>query len=122
MVSRAATEGCSDNFSNSGVNVVPLTNLDALQSFVDEIAAASPKTKVIVPKYQAISHENRWKLNDDEFDDADRRTVNLADLRPRRFAPKSRAIRKPSLGVCGNHVLSAQREATATISACFPLC
>jgi len=27
------------------------TNLDALQSFVQEIAAASPKTKVIVPKY-----------------------------------------------------------------------
>ena len=27
------------------------TNLDALQSFVQEIVAASPKTKVIVPKY-----------------------------------------------------------------------
>jgi hypothetical protein len=27
------------------------TNLDALQSFVQEILAASPKTKVIVPKY-----------------------------------------------------------------------
>jgi hypothetical protein len=26
-------------------------NLDALQSFVQEIVAASPKTKVIVPKY-----------------------------------------------------------------------
>jgi hypothetical protein len=25
--------------------------LDALQSFIQEIAAASPKTKVIVPKY-----------------------------------------------------------------------
>ena len=32
--------------------------LDALQSFVQEIAAASPKTKVIVPKYfDAISLE-----------------------------------------------------------------
>ena len=27
------------------------TNLDALQSFVKEVVAASPKTKVIVPKY-----------------------------------------------------------------------
>jgi hypothetical protein len=26
-------------------------DLDALQSFIQEIAAASPKTKVIVPKY-----------------------------------------------------------------------
>jgi hypothetical protein len=34
------------------------TNLDALQSFVEEIATASPKTKVIVPKYfEAISLE-----------------------------------------------------------------
>ena len=33
-------------------------NLDALQSFVEEIASASPKTKVIVPKYfEAISLE-----------------------------------------------------------------
>jgi L-ascorbate metabolism protein UlaG (beta-lactamase superfamily) len=33
-------------------------NLDALQSFVEEIATASPKTKVIVPKYfEAISLE-----------------------------------------------------------------
>jgi len=33
-------------------------NLDALQSFVSEIATASPKTKVIVPKYfEAISLE-----------------------------------------------------------------
>jgi L-ascorbate metabolism protein UlaG (beta-lactamase superfamily) len=32
------------------------TNLDALQSFVKEVAAASPNTKVIVPKYfEAIS-------------------------------------------------------------------
>jgi len=37
-------------------------NLDALQSFVEEIAAASPKTKVIVPKYfEAISLETAGK-------------------------------------------------------------
>jgi L-ascorbate metabolism protein UlaG (beta-lactamase superfamily) len=36
--------------------------LDALQSFVQEIAAASPKTKVIVPKYfEAISLESNAK-------------------------------------------------------------
>ena len=38
------------------------TNLDALQSFVQEIVAASPKTKVIVPKYfEAIPLETAVK-------------------------------------------------------------
>jgi hypothetical protein len=37
-------------------------NLDALQSFVQEIVAASPKTKVIVPKYfEAILLETTVK-------------------------------------------------------------
>ena len=50
-----------DNFL-SPYSASQQVNLDALQSFVEEIAAASPKTKVIVPKYfEAISLETAGK-------------------------------------------------------------